>query len=149
MVALSLWEWRSRGKQFWIMMLSIRCRCRVSQDISLHFRTKGCSKFIVKLFAGVTGENVQTTDERSIEDLPGPHSDLHGIALAKKIFLNGLKILSFQPNEADAGKIVLKAQLRNVEQFGPIFRTKFMGLRAVDFVKISNPVWGPNSDPTW
>ena len=123
-------------------MLSIRCRCRVSQDISLHFRTKGCSKFSVKLFAGVTGENVQTTDERSIEDLPGPHSDLQGIALAKKFFLNGLKILSFQQkiNEADSGKIVLKAQLRNVEQFGPIFRTKFMGLRAVDFVKISNPV---------
>ena len=122
-------------------MHSIRGGCRISPGISLHFRSKGCLKLRGRLLTSAASENTRTTEERSMDDLPGPHSNLRGISLAKKFISNGLKLLAFQQkrNESDAGKIVLKAQLRNVEKFGPIFRTKFMGLRAVDFVKIANP----------
>lgn len=87
-------------------MHSVQCGCRASLENSLRFRSKVFSKLSGRLFAGVTRENVQTTEGRSIHDLRGPHSNLRGIALAKKFVVNGLKILSFQQkmNEADAGK---------------------------------------------
>lgn len=77
----------------------------------------------------------------SVDDLPGPHSNVNGFSLAKKFILDGLKLLPFQQKKTDLnlGKILLKAQLRNVENFGPIFRTKYTGLRTVVNVKISNP----------
>ena len=79
--------------------------------------------------------------ELSVTDLPGPHSNLSGISLAKKFISDGLKQLAFQQKrtDLDPGKRLLKAQVRNVETFGPIFRTKYTGLRTVGNVKISNP----------
>lgn len=78
----------------------------------------------------------------SVDDLPGPHSNLNGFSLAKKFILDGLKLLPFQQKKTDLdlGKILLKAQLRNVKNFGPIFMTKYTGLRTVVNVKISNPL---------
>ena len=74
-------------------------------------------------------------------DLPGPHSNLNGISLAKKFTSDALKLLAFQQKrtDLDPGKRILKAQVRNVETFGPIFRTKYTDLRTVGNVKISDP----------
>lgn len=79
--------------------------------------------------------------ELIVDDLPGPHSNVGSISLAKKFISDGLKLLAFQQrtNDLEAGKIVLKAQVRNVEKFGPIYRTKFTGLRLEDNVKIARP----------
>lgn len=92
-------------------------------------------------FHGHKGLFASDRRKLSLDDLPGPHSNLNGFSLAKKFILDGLKLLTFQQKETDLdlGKILLKAQLRNVENFGPIFRTKYTGLRTVVNVKISNP----------
>ncbi|XP_078351109.1 sterol 26-hydroxylase, mitochondrial-like [Oculina patagonica] len=115
---------------------------RVYRPISVQLNCKRNLNRSKRLFALAAGKNTRETEELTLKDLPGPHSDLEGISLAKKLISDGLKLLAFQQktnNLIDAGKIILKSQVRNVERFGPIFRTKYTGLRVEDNVKISNP----------
>ena len=51
-----------------------------------------------------------------------------------------MKLLASQlkTSDFDAGKILLNAQLRDTRKYGPIFRTKFTGLRPVGNVKVAN-----------
>lgn len=125
------------------MMHLIRSRSRVSPAILVQLSLKrnlGHSKGLSALAADKNTQPTGPTEELTVNDLPGPHN-FGGISLAKKFISDGLKLLAFQQrtNGLDAGKDILKVQVRNVERFGSIFRTKYTGLRVEDNVKIANP----------
>lgn len=129
-----------------LTMYLTRSASVISPTITLHLSFRGKFHRHGRLLALANSTSAQRIGkgnrrELSVDDLPGPHAHLTGISLAKKFISDGFKLLPFQQKRADsdAGKIILKAQVRNVEKFGPIFRSKYTGLRPVKNVKISNP----------
>lgn len=123
-------------------MYTIRCGTRVSSVISLNLSAGKNFRCHGRLFASAGSASTRQSEELlSVDDLPGPHSNLTGISLAKKFLADGFKLFAFLQKNADVdqGNAILKAQVRNVEKFGPIFRTKYTGLRTVGNVKICNP----------
>ena len=120
-------------------MLLILSGSRVSLTSPLRLTFRASLHRHGRLF---TSADTQRNQElKSVDDLPGPHSNLTGISLAKKFISDGLKLFVFKQKRADRDQRnrILEAQVRNAQKFGPIFRTKYTGLRPVTNVKISNP----------
>ena len=79
---------------------------------------------------------------KCMDDLPGPYKRQSSVTAFAKKAKNLVKLLSLQFSESKTShermKTVLHAQLHDVEEFGPIFRSEYVGLRRHVSVKTAN-----------